>query len=178
MLGMNNIFVVQNEGEALFSARKSDFEKPYINQQVASSIDHSNIGYKFGGSDAASPTKEDLFMSTKVLKQGNLIDLPGQNQGSPEVMDSSGLLLYKRNTDNQMLNLLNYDQSTDLASDNKLCVDLFSLRILSLLVCRGDVRDKAQCLLNIIIGTKSIINKTNNNNSTADPSSTQNNSSS
>lgn len=65
MLGMNNIFVVQNEGDALFSSRRSEVD--YF--QKMESID--------AGMGQSAQTKEELFMSTKVLKGGHLIDLPG-----------------------------------------------------------------------------------------------------
>lgn len=44
-----------------------------------------------------------------------------------------------------------YDLAVNLDAEEKFYIDLFSLRILSLLVCRGEVREKAEYLYDLVL---------------------------
>lgn len=61
----------------------------------------------------------------------------------------------KRNHESPYLCVNSYDMILDLTSE-KYYVDLFSLRILSLLLCRGDVKDKATYLFDLVTQKSSV----------------------
>ena len=58
--------------------------------------------------------------------------------------------LDKRNIESDQLNVQSHDFAINLNADENFYIDLFSLRILSLLVCRGEVKEKAEFLLDLV----------------------------
>ena len=65
-------------------------------------------------------------------------------------LEKASVPLEKRNIDSDQLNVKSYDFPVNLDDKEKFYIDLFSLRILSLLVCRGEVKEKAEFLLDLI----------------------------
>ena len=64
-----------------------------------------------------------------------------------------------------MLQVVPHDVPINLDTDEKFYIDLFSLRVLSLLICRGEVREKAGYLMDIVMMKDREKEKSKKNNS-------------